>query len=412
MLVVPLSVGFIILLGRKQRKRSKRIQEKMADVTSILQESISGIRVVKAFAMEKFEVAKFWQKTKEYLRAYLRFEAVGLLGPPLVELLGVVVAVIILLYGGYEIWVRNSLDPARFIIFLAASLSLMKPIKRLSHANNTIQQGIAAAERIFKILDTKPEIKNEENAILLPEIRHSLAFKNVSFAYDNEGEVLKNINLEVRVGEVVAFVGPSGAGKSTLMDLIPRFYDPSEGVIEIDGVDIRRIEIHALRKLMGIVTQETFLFNDTVYNNIAYGKEDALESEVIRAAKAANAHDFVMAMPQGYETIIGERGVKLSGGERQRLAIARAILRNPAILIFDEATSALDTESELLVQGAIERLLRGRTTFVIAHRLSTIKNADRIVVLEEGKIVEIGKHEDLVNRGGLYKRLYDLKFQG
>ena len=406
--------GIITGIGWKLRKRSHRIQERMADLTSELQETLTGIRIVKAFAMEAAEIAQFARRTKDYMTAVIRFEKLGMLGPPLIEVLGAVIALpVLLFFGGHEIFVAKALTPARLILFVGVALSLMQPIKRLSQVNSTMQQGVAAAERIFRMMDTRPEIQELAEAIEVKGLERSLKFKGVSFAYEKGQNALEAVNLEVKAGEIVALVGPSGAGKSTLVDLVPRFYDPTSGSVEIDGVDLRKVRLASLRRLIGMVTQETILFNTTVRENIAYGKPEAEMEQILAAASTANAHGFISKMPAGYETIIGERGVKLSGGERQRLAIARAILKNPPILIFDEATSALDSESERLVQEAIDRLLTGRTVIVIAHRLSTVVGADRIVVLEKGGIVEEGKHEELVQRpGSLYKKLYEMQFAG
>lgn len=315
--VVPASAAIITVLGRKLRKRGRKIQERMAEVTSLLQETLWGIRIVRAFGMEKTERQKFFERTREYLRAAMRFEALILLAGPLMEMMGVLAAVAILLYGGHEIWVSRTLDPSRFVVFLAGALSLMQPIKKISNSNHSIQQGIVAAERVFRVLDAPAEPADGPDAVEIRGVEHSIVFRDVSFRYDSGPQVLNRVGFEVGVGEIVALVGPSGAGKSTIVDLLPRFYHQTEGSIEIDGIDIRKIKVEPLRRLIGIVTQETILFNDTVHRNISYGKEGASEEEVIQAARAANAHDFIMRMPQGYETVIGERGLKISGGERQ-----------------------------------------------------------------------------------------------
>jgi subfamily B ATP-binding cassette protein MsbA len=409
-LLFPPATLIIGKFGQKVRKSSVLTQEKMGNMTSVLQETISGIRVVKAFVMEKFEIKKFTDTSRDYFKTMVKLTRIGSLGPPLTEILGVFAAVLLLWFAGKDIAAGN-LDPGRFFLFLFAMLSLMQPIRTLSHLNIDIQQGLAAAKRIFEVLDTEPKIKDIPQAIRINSLKDNVTFQNISFSYDGDKQVLSNINLEVKAGEIVALVGPSGAGKSTLMDLLPRFYDPLSGKIEIDGINLRKIDLKSLRNLMGIVTQETILFNDTVWNNIAYGHDHASKEEVESAARAANAHEFIMNMPQKYQTIIGDRGVKISGGERQRLAIARALFKNPPILIFDEATSSLDTESEALVQEAIDRLMKGRTVFVIAHRLSTIQNADKIVVLDDGKIVQLGDHKSLIQREGLYKRLYEMQFK-
>ncbi len=409
-LLFPPAILIIGKFGRKVKKSSVLTQEKMGSMTSVLQETISGIRVVKAFVMEKFEIKKFTDTSRDYFKTMVKLTRIGSLAPPLTEILGVSGAVLILWFAGKDILAGN-LDPGRFFLFLFATLSLMQPVRSISNLNIDIQQGLAAAKRIFEVLDTQPKIKNRPDAVLKESLDKNIIFDRVSFSYDGEKPVLSDISFEVKAGEVAALVGPSGAGKSTLMDLLIRFYDPITGEIKIDGIDLKKVELGSLRNLMGIVTQETILFNDTVWNNIAYGHENASEQRVYDAARAANAHDFIRATPQGYQTIIGDRGVKLSGGEKQRLAIARALFKNPPILIFDEATSSLDSESEALVQEAIDRLMKGRTVFVIAHRLSTIQHVDKIVVLEHGRIVQMGDHRSLLEQGGLYKRLYDMQFR-
>jgi subfamily B ATP-binding cassette protein MsbA len=410
LLLFPPASLIIGRFGQKVKKSSVLTQEKMGSMTSVLQETISGIRVVKAFVMEKFEIKKFTDATKDYFKTMVKLTRIGSLGPPLTEILGVFAAVLLLWFAGKDI-VAGNLDPGRFFLFLFAMLSLMQPVRSLSQLNIDLQQGLAAAKRIFEVLDTEPKIKDSPEAIRINSLKDKVAFENISFSYNSDKEVLSNINFEVKAGEIIALVGPSGAGKSTLMDLLPRFYDPTSGEIRIDGIDLKQIDLRSLRDLMGIVTQETILFNDTVWNNIAYGHNQASKEEVESSAKAANAHQFIMSMPQKYQTVIGDRGVKISGGERQRLAIARALFKNPPILIFDEATSSLDTESEALVQEAIDRLMKGRTVFVIAHRLSTIQNADKIVVLDDGKIVQMGDHKSLIQQEGLYKRLYEMQFK-
>ncbi len=409
--IFPPSFFFISKLSQSLRMRSSVTQKKMANITSVLQETISGIRVVKAFGMEKFEIRKFVDYAKDYFKTMVRLIRVGSLGPPLTEFLGVVVGVLILWFAGRSILTGGGLTADRFFLFLLAMFSLMQPVKTLTNVNIDIQQGLAAAKRIFEVLDTEPKIKSPVPGVTVSPSPHSITYKDVSFSYDGKKQVLHNVSLEVKSGEIVALVGPSGAGKSTLVDLLPRFYDPVKGEIEIDGIDIRKIDLKSLRDLLGIVTQETILFNDSVWNNIAYGYDGASQDEVIAASKAANAHGFIVEMPQKYQTEIGDRGVKLSGGQRQRLAIARALFKNPPVLILDEATSALDSESELLVQEAIDRLMENRTTFVIAHRLSTVQHADKIVVLDEGRIVQIGDHGSLIKEEGLYKKLYEMQFK-
>lgn len=411
--VLPFSMLIIWWIGVQLRKQSARIQSKMADITSILQETFSGVKIVKAFSMENYENKKFLQETKNYFRMILKIVRVRNLSSPLTEFLSVLIGVFIIYYGGVLVLKENTLKASEFLGFLFAIFQLMPPIKELSNVNNRIQESSAAGDRIFEILDTLPNISDREESVDVDKFQKSIRFNNVDFKYeDSEGPVLNGISFIVNKGEILALVGPSGGGKSTLVDLIPRFYDPTAGEILIDNIDIKNIKIQSLRKLMGIVTQETFLFNESVKNNIAYGLEDYPLEKIIEAAKAANAHHFIIEMPEGYETIIGERGVKLSGGQRQRLSIARAILKNPDIMIFDEATSSLDNESEILVQEAIERLMVNRTTFVIAHRLSTIRNASRILVLDRGRIVQLGKHEDLIkDEKGLYFKFHEMQFR-
>jgi subfamily B ATP-binding cassette protein MsbA len=406
----PFAMLIIGKFGQTVKRSSLITQEKMGAMTSVLQETISGIRVVKAFVMERFEIKKFMDTTRDYFKTMVRLTRIGSLAPPLTEILGVFAAVLLLWFAGREI-LSGTLDPSRFFLFLFAMLSLMQPIRTISQLNIDIQQGLAAAKRIFEVMDTQAKIKTSPDAVKKDSLQKGVIFENVCFSYDGDKAVLDNITFNVKAGEVVALVGPSGAGKSTSMDLLPRFYDPTGGQIKIDGINLKDIDLDSLRNLMGIVTQETILFNDTVWNNIAYGHERVTEESIVEAARAANAHDFIMAMPKGYQTEIGDRGVKISGGEKQRLAIARALFKNPPILIFDEATSSLDSESEALVQEAIDRLMKGRTVFVIAHRLSTIQNVDKIVVLDHGKVVQMGNHETLMQQGGLYKRLYQMQFK-
>lgn len=408
--VLPPILFLIVRVGQRLRKRSARIQEKMADITATLQESISGARVVRAFGMEEYEERRFFKHTLEYFRTFVRMETLGALAGPLTEYLGVMGVVVVVWYGGRQVLLDGSVSPDWFLIFLAATLSTMQPLKRLSQANNELQIGLAAATRVFSLLDTMPSVVSSPDAPVVEGFRDRIEYRGVRFRYDTGDEVLRGIDITVRRGEIVAVVGPSGAGKSTLLDLLARFYDPTAGAVTIDGQDLRGLEIKSLRRLMGIVTQETILFNDTVRNNIAYGLEGARDDDVVAAARTANAHDFITGLPSQYDTPVGERGTRLSGGERQRIAIARAILKNPPILILDEATSSLDTESERLVQEAIEHLLKGRTVLVIAHRLSTVRNADRIIVMEKGVIAEQGTHDELMNLGGTYRHLYDIQF--
>lgn len=413
LVILPFSMLIIAWIGLKLRKQSAIIQAKMADITSILQETISGVKIVKAFGMESYENKKFSDETRSFFKMMLRIVRIRNASSPITEFLSVVVGVVIIYYGGVLVLEENTIKASQFLGFLFAIFQMMPPIKELSSVNNRIQESSAAGDRIFEILDTKPAISNIKNPKPLTGFNNEILFHNVSFHYeDSEELVLKGLNFSVKHGEIVALVGPSGGGKSTLVDLLPRFYDPTEGNILIDGIDTKETKIEDLRALMGIVTQETILFNVSITNNIAYGLKNYSFEKVVDAAKAANAHNFIMELPKKYDTVIGERGLKVSGGQRQRLSIARAILKNPKIMIFDEATSALDNESELLVQEAIERMMVNRTTFVIAHRLSTIRNATRILVLEKGKIIQEGKHEELINdEKGLYHKFYEMQFR-
>ncbi len=411
-IVFPLALLVIALVGRRVHGESRLAQERIADVTSVLHETISGVKVVKAFAMEEFENRKFSRENLGYFSTILKINKIRNIASPTTEFLSAVAGAIVIWYGGMLVLDQGDMKASEFLGFLFAIFQLMPPIKELSGVNNRIQEATAAGQRIFEILDTEPNIKDVSKPVRLTEFSSSIEFDNVSFQYNSGDIVLTDVNLRINKGEVVAIVGPSGSGKSTLVDLVPRFYDPASGTIRIDDIDLRIMELRSLREKIGIVTQETILFNDTVRSNIAYGLDDCPLEKIIAAAKAANAHNFIMEMPRGYDSVIGERGVKISGGERQRLALARAILKNPPILILDEATSALDTESEILVQEAIEHLMAGRTSIVIAHRLSTVQHADRIFVLEAGRIVEVGKHDELLlNSKGLYRKLYELQFR-
>ena len=407
---LPFLVMPIGIVGRKVRRLTKRAQEKVADITSILFETISGIRVVKAFCMEPYEGRKFKNETRSLFRVMVATVKKSAILSPVTEGIGVLV-IGFLLYYGARLVIKGELDIGWFLVLLASMAAMIKPLKNIGKLNIGFQKAMSASERIFHLLDTESSIIEREDAIAIPMIREGIVFDRVDFDYNSdEAEVLRGIDLSVRAGEIIAIVGPSGSGKTTLVNLIPRFYDPTKGRVLIDGEDVRDVTLNSLRQQLGIVTQETILFNDTVRNNIAYGQQDAPFEKVEAAAKMANAHEFILEMPEGYRTMIGEKGELLSGGQRQRLAIARAILKDPAILILDEATSALDTESERLVQGAIDRLMHGRTVFVIAHRLSTIKHADRIIVLDNGRIVQEGRHEILVSRAGLYRKLYEMQF--
>jgi len=410
LLVLPLSTGVIVRIGKRLRRYSYRQQERLANLTSVLQETVYGIRVVKAFAMEAFENRKFLRESDRHFSEIYKIARMQRLSSPLSEQLSVLVGLFILWYGGRQVLVEGALSASLFLTFMFSLFSLVKPIKELGQVNNSLQEGVAAADRIFEVLDVAAEPADDRGREL-PPVRGEVEFQDVSFGYVAGEPVLRHIDLKVAPGEVIALVGSSGAGKSTLVDLIPRFYEPDSGRVLIDGQDIRDFSLASLRRAMGIVTQEVILFHDTIRANIAYGLGDPEQAAVEAAARAANAHDFITQLPRGYDTLIGDRGTRLSGGQRQRLSIARAILKNPPILILDEATSALDTESEQLVQEAIDRLVRDRTTFVIAHRLSTIQNADRIHVLRRGEIVETGAHAELLDRGGVYADLYNLQFR-
>ncbi len=420
LLVFPLVLLIISQIGIRIHKVSGVIQEKMADITSVIQETFSGVKIVKAFGMEEWENKRFASETQKFFHLVLNITKLRNLASPVTEFLSVIAGVVIIWYGGTQVLVNATLKPSDFIGFIIVIFQIMPPVKELSGVANRLQESGAAGKRVFEILDMMPHIIDRPLAVEIHQFDHLLEFHAVSFVYDNlesngmePRHVLQNISFKIKRGEILALVGPSGGGKTTLVDLIPRFYDPTKGQISIDGIDIRNYKIQSLRKQIGIVTQETFLFNDTIRNNIAYGLVDCPMERIEEAAKAANAHSFIMETPEGYNTVVGERGTKLSGGQRQRISIARALLKNPPIMIFDEATSALDSESEILVQEAIEHLMHNRTSIVIAHRLSTIRNATRILVIDKGKIVQRGKHQDLVRqKGGIYKKLYDMQFNG
>jgi len=410
-IILPLAGSSIITIGRSIRRKSRRTQSKIADIMQILTETLSSIRIVKAFVNEKEEVKKFTSESQNYFKLLLKRARLDLISAPVTESFGVIIGVILLWYGGIEVLSNQGVSAEDFIRFIVILFSILGPIKQMSNVNMKVQTGIASAERIFKLLDTPPEIVEVKNAVDLGELSQSIEFDRVHFEYnDGDERVLDEVSFTINKGEVVAMVGPSGSGKSTIADLIPRFYDVSTGAIRIDGHDIRKATLSSIRGNMGIVTQEVILFNDTIKNNIAYAQPNVSDEAIRQAAEAANAMDFIEKSADGFNTLIGERGVNLSGGQKQRLAIARALLKNPSILILDEATSALDTESEKKVQSAIENLMKDRTALVIAHRLSTVQNADKIIVINEGRVLEIGTHNQFYENDGLYRRLYDIQF--
>jgi len=408
---MPLALHPLLRLGQRLRASNETSLRRWKDISEILQETISGFRVVKAFGMEGFEIGRFRRASSRLLHVNMRITRTTAILPPLMEAVGGLALVAALSYGSWAIR-EGMITTGSFVSFLTALFAMYTPIKRLSRVNATLQAALAAGNRVLEVLDAHDEVPEAPGAVVLPRMRQSIDYRGVGFRYaDGHGEVLRNVSFSARPGEIVAIVGTSGSGKTTLVNLLPRFYDVTEGAIAIDGVDVRVATLASLRAQIGLVTQETVLFNDTVRANIAYGMDDVDEARVESAARAAFAHDFILDMPRRYDTVIGERGSRLSGGQKQRIAIARAILKDPPILILDEATSALDAESERLVQGALANLMRGRTTLVIAHRLTTVRDADRIVVLDGGEVREEGRHEDLLRQpGGIYSRLHDLQF--
>jgi ATP-binding cassette, subfamily B, bacterial MsbA len=413
LVLLPITGVLLAKLADLLKRESHILQDALSEITTVLDESLANMRIIKAFGTEDYEIGRFTHFNQRIFRTFVSIVRKRELSSPITESVSVIVAVFILWFLGQAVLSgKSGMTSGVFVAYIFSMLQLMQPLKFFGQMISSISRGLAGAQRVFEVLDVEPRIVDAPNARVINAFRDRIDFHDVRFRYDTGEEVLCGLTAEIRAGEVIAIVGPSGVGKSTMVDLVPRFYDVTGGAIALDGVDIRDISISSLRSLMGVVTQETFLFNTTIRENIAYGHPEASGEALIAAARAANAHDFIMETPLGYDTTIGDRGVRLSGGQRQRIAIARAILKNPPILILDEATSALDTESEQLVQQAIEHLMEGRTSIVIAHRLSTIQRADRIYVLEAGRVVESGRHEELIRNGsGLYKRLYDLQFR-
>ena len=410
-IIVPLSGAIVILIGRSIRRKSKRTAEKIARIMSIMAENLNSIRVVKSFSMESFEIDRFTSEQKRYYQLIFRRAKLRLISSPIIEMIGAFIGVCLLWIGGHDVLVAQNMNSEDFIRFILILFSVLGPIRNLSNVSVELQKGFASADRVFEVLDTPESIKSKPNATTISELNDQISFNNVSFNYDGNDSVLKDVSFNMKKGTVTALVGSSGAGKSTIADLIPRFYDVVGGSVTIDGVDIKNIEINSLRRLMGIVSQETILFNDTIGSNIKYGLQSVSDKRLEVAAKNANALDFIKEQPEGFETMIGEKGVRLSGGQRQRIAIARGILKNPPILILDEATSSLDTESEHLVQTAIDNLMADRTVLVIAHRLTTVENADSILVMDSGQIVASGTHQELLSQEGIYTRLYNKQFK-
>ena len=407
-IILPLAFFPVVEFGRRVRRISTGCQEAMADLNSFLHETFAGNKIVKAFGMESYEKKRFFKKTLELFKLEMKAVVARSLSSPIMECLGGLGIAFIIWYGGYKV-ITGSSTAGTFFSFMAAVLMLYDPVKKLSNLNNAVQQGLAAADRIFDIIETESDIKEKKNPVKIERGPHRVTFENVSFKYD-DAMVLNNINLDVNAGEILALVGMSGGGKTSLVNLIPRFYDVTQGTIWIDGMDIRDVSVSSLRDQVGIVTQEPILFNDSIRNNIAYGKKDATDKAIMAAAEAAYSYDFIQSFSHKFDTNIGELGSRLSGGEKQRICIARALLKDAPILILDEATSSLDTEAEMLVQKALENLMKGRTTFVIAHRLSTIDYADRIVVIVDGRIVEEGKQEELIAMRGEFFKLYQMQY--
>ena len=410
-LIVPLTGAIVILIGRSIRRKSKRTAEKIARIMSIMAENLNSIRVVKSFSMEPFETKRFTGEQERYYQLIFGRAKLRLIASPITEMIGAFIGVCLLWIGGHDVLVAGSMSSEDFIRFILILFSVLGPIRNLSNVSVELQKGFASADRVFDVLDTPISIRSKQGAKKISELNDKISFNDVCFNYDGTDSVIKNISFKIKKGTVTALVGSSGAGKSTVADLIPRFYDVVDGSVSIDGVDVKDIDIRSLRQMMGIVSQETILFNDTIGSNIKYGLQNVSEERMKDAAKNANALDFINEQPEGFNTMIGEKGIRLSGGQRQRIAIARGILKNPPILILDEATSSLDTESEHLVQIAIDNLMAERTVLVIAHRLTTVENADNILVMDNGKIVASGTHQELLSQGELYTRLYNKQFK-
>ena len=409
-LTFPVVLYFMNFFGKKIRRSGGQIQEATADITSVLQESVSSARVVKSFVREQYEIERFEKENEANLKANLKNAKYMATLTPTIEFVAALGVTLILWYGGNNV-IAGETTAGSLVAFLAYAVNISNPIKRITRVSGNIQKALAAAQRVFDVLDLPEEIRNLPDAKALPAVTGNVSFEHVTFSYNAGDEILHDLSFTAKPGQAIGLVGPSGAGKSTIASLLPRFYDCDTGTIRIDGTDIRHVTLDSLRNQVGIVPQETILFNGSVYDNILYGRLDATKEEIEAAAKAANAHEFIMELPEGYNTMLGDRGVNISGGQRQRIAIARAILKDPRILILDEATSALDTESERVVQEALNRLMVGRTSIIIAHRLSTIKNADRILVLDKGKLAEDGTHEELMAKNGLYAHLYQIQYR-
>lgn len=409
LIIVPLVVFTIRFFGNRLRNAGHKVQGKMADITALLEEAISGIRIIRSFNRESYEIKRFMYQNDSNFWALMTTTKLTSMLTPFIQFFAAIAVVGIIWYGGISV-IDGEMTAGALIAFLIYAINLANPVRRISEIYGTIQKSLAAADRVFETLDTEPEVKEKKDARELPQVQGHITFNHVDFSYDKEHPALIDFNLKIHPGEAVALVGPSGAGKSTVANLLPRFYDVTGGSLTIDGIDVRDVTFSSLRQQIGLVPQETMLFNATIRENILYGRLDATEEEVVEAAKAANAHSFIMQLPHGYDTIVGDRGNSLSGGQRQRIAIARAILKDPRILILDEATSALDTESEKIVQAALDRLMKGRTAVVIAHRLSTVRDCNKIIVIDHGRIVEEGTHAELLEKGGLYAHLYEVQF--